>query len=286
MAPIQHILFPFDFSAAGLRAAPFVRALANSLRARVTLLSVMAPTWVEPLPGLGPMVAVDPEELHRQLQALLDRTLTEELDGLDVARITAAGDPALRITEFAHDNAVDLIMMPTHGSGLFRRLLIGSVTAKVSHDAKCPVWTAAHTEKQHAPDLPKNVLCALDASEESLSVLQRAAEFCRQIDAALNLLHVVRPASDWLALESERELQEELRNEARTRIEAIRKSAGVNAPLRVAVGEIAATVAEEARQEGADLILLGRGSLQSTLGSLRTHAYGIIQSSPCPVLSV
>jgi nucleotide-binding universal stress UspA family protein len=286
MAPIQHILFPFDFSAAGLRAVPFVRALASRLHARVTLLSVMAPMWVEPLPGLGPMVAEDPEELSRQLQALLDRTLTQELAGLEVARITAAGDPALRITEFAHDNAVDLIMMPTHGCGLFRSLLIGSITAKVLHDAKCPVWTAAHTEKQHAPELPKSALCALDGSEQSLSVLQRAAEFCRQIDAALNLLHVVRPASDWLALESERDLQEQLRSDARTKIDAIRKSAGVDAPLRVAVGEIAATVAEEARQEGAGLVLLGRGSLQSTLGRLRTHAYGIIQSSPCPVLSL
>src|ERR1700693_1750729 len=232
MASIQHILFPFDFSAAGLRAVPYVRALANRLHAKVTLLSVMAPTWVEPLPGLGPMVAEDPEELSRQLQALLDRSLTDERAGLEVARITAAGDPALRIAEFAHDQAVDLIMMPTHGCGLFRSLLIGSVTAKVLHDAKCPVWTAAHTEKQHAPDLPKNVLCALDGSQQSLLVLQRAAEFCRQIDASLNLLHVVRPASDWLALESERELQEELRNEARTRLDAIRRSAGVNAPLR------------------------------------------------------
>ena len=117
-------------------------------------------------------------------------------------------------------------------------------------------------------------------------VLQRAAEFSRQIGAALNLLHVVRPASDWLALESERELQEQLRNEARVRMDEIRKSAGVDAPLRVAVGEIVATVVEEARQEGAGLVLLGCGILQSTLGTLRTHEYGIIQSSPCPVVSV
>ena len=32
--------------------------------------------------------------------------------------------------------------------------------------------------------------------------------------------------------------------------------------------------------------VLGRGSLQAPLGRLRTHAYGIIQRSPCPVLSV
>jgi nucleotide-binding universal stress UspA family protein len=57
-------------------------------------------------------------------------------------------------------------------------------------------------------------------------------------------------------------------------------------PLRVAVGEVVATITEEARQEGADLIVLGRGALHETLGRLRTHAHEIIQRSPCPVLSV
>jgi hypothetical protein len=45
-------------------------------------------------------------------------------------------------------------------------------------------------------------------------------------------------------------------------------------------------VTEEARQEAADLIVIGRGSIQTTLGRLRTHAYAIVQRSPCPVVSV
>jgi hypothetical protein len=40
------------------------------------------------------------------------------------------------------------------------------------------------------------------------------------------------------------------------------------------------------RQEDADLILIGRGIVTETLGRLRTHAFGIVQRSPCPVLSV
>jgi nucleotide-binding universal stress UspA family protein len=39
-------------------------------------------------------------------------------------------------------------MMATHGTGLFRSLLIGSVTAKVLHDARCPVWIATRAEEQ------------------------------------------------------------------------------------------------------------------------------------------
>jgi nucleotide-binding universal stress UspA family protein len=285
MPTIKHILLPLDFSAAGLAAISYVRAMANQLHAKVTVLSVVPPTWVSP-PGLiPPPVGSDPVALQNALQAHLDKLA---IDGLESppARSTAVGDPAVKIAEFTRDNAVDLVMIPTHGHGLFRSLLLGSVTSKVLHDVHCPVWTAAHAEKQHAQAVPRKILCALDGTEKSLALAQWAADFGRQMGASVQLFHVVRPISDWLALETEQALQEELRAESRTRIESSLKSAGLNLPLRIAVGEIVATVIEEARQEGADLIVLGRGAVHEKLGRLRTHAHGIIQRSPCPVLSV
>ncbi len=282
---LKHILFPLDFSAAGMASIPYVRALANQFHARVTVLSVVPPAWVTP-PGLiPPTVGSDPEALQAALQAHLDQLA---IDGLESppARLTALGDPALKIAEFTRDNAVDLVMLPTHGHGLFRGLLLGSVTSKILHDVYRPVWTAAHAQKQHAQETPHKILCALDGSGKSLALAQWAAGFSRQVGASLHLLHVVRPISDWLSLESEQELQEELRTESRNRIETSLKSAGLDLPLRIAVGEIVPTITEEARQEGADLIVLGRGAMHETLGRLRTHAHGIIQRSPCPVLSV
>jgi nucleotide-binding universal stress UspA family protein len=285
MSNIRHILFPLDFSSAGTAIIPYVRAIANRLHAKVTVLSVVPPAWVSP-PGLiPPTVGSDPVALQNALQAHLDKLA---IDGLESppARTTALGDPAVKIAEFTRDNAVDLVMMATHGHGLFRRLLLGSVTSKVLHDVHCPVWTAAHAEKQHTQELPRKILCALDGTEKSLALAQWAADFSRQVGASLQLYHVVRPVSDWLSLESEQALQEELRTESRLRIESSLKSGGLDLPLRIAVGEIVATITEEARQEGADLIVLGRGAIHETLGRLRTHAHGIIQRSPCPVLSV
>jgi len=285
MPTIKHILFPLDFSAAGMAAIPYVRALANQLHARVSVLSVVPPAWVTP-PGLiPPTTGTDPVALQNALQEHLDKLA---IDGfaLPVARLTALGDPAERIAEFTRDNRVDLVMLPTHGHGLFRGLLLGSVTSKVLHDVHCPVWTGAHAQKQHAQEAPRKILCALDGSDKSLALAQWTFDFSRQVGASLQLLHVVRTISDWLSLESEQGLQEELRAESRTRIDAMLKSGGLDLPLRVAVGEIVATITEEARQEGADLIVLGRGAMHETLGRLRTHAHGIIQRSPCPVLSV
>lgn len=286
MATTKHILFPFDFAKQGIQAAPFVRAVAQRCGAQITLISVVPPVWNVYSEGMPAMMALGTQEMQRDLESRLDAALTDEFAGLAVRRVTTSGDPALRITEFAHTNGVDLIMIPTHGCGLFRSLLIGSVTAKVLHDAKCPVWTAGHAEEQRSRNMPGTILCAVDGTPRTPSLMRWAVEFSHRMGASLRLLHVAPRISDWIALPGERELQEQVRDEARAKIDALRETAGVEAHVRVAVGQIADTVTEEARQEGADLVLIGRGSLQSPLGRLRTHAYGIIQKSPCPVVSV
>ena len=285
MPDIRHILFPFDFSDQGVLAARFVRAMATRYQARVTLLSVLPPVWNVPPAGI-PALAPDSDDMLNGLERRLNKALIPELAGLAVEREVDMGDPGLKIAEFAARHAVDLIMMPTHGFGLFRSLLIGSVTAKVLHDAACPVWTATHDEEQRSSEIPSTILCAIDGSDKSCGLLKWAFDFSTKLGARLNALHVVPAISDWLTLPSERSLQEEYREEARIRMDALKKAAGLEVPVRVAVGDITKTVAEEARQEGAELVLIGRGTLQQTLGRLRTHAYGIIRTSPCPVLSV
>jgi nucleotide-binding universal stress UspA family protein len=283
---IGHILFPFDFSSQSQQVAPYVRALAGRLHACVTLLGVVPPSF-EPMPAeMGIRAGEDGAVWKTTLQSRLDLALITELAGLQVERATDAGDPGFRIVEYAHRHSVDLIMMPTHGLGLFRNVLIGSVTSKVLHDARCAVWTAAHVEHQRARAIPQTIVCAVDGTSESTALLRWAGDLSGRLGASLNVLHVVGSISDWPALERERRIQEEVRRDAHAKVASIQEAAGVDAPLRVAVGEIAATVTELARQEQADLIVIGRGSLQSPLGRLRTHAYGIIQRSPCPVLSV
>ncbi|HEY1757652.1 MAG TPA: universal stress protein [Bryobacteraceae bacterium] len=285
MPIIKRILFPFDFSEQGSHAAPFVSAIANRFGATVTLLSVLPPVWDFPTLGM-PVVTSGDQTMEGELKSRLDAAPMKELDGIAVDRVTTSGDPAFRIADFADANSVDLIMMATHGTGLFRSLLIGSVTAKVLHDAKCPVWTATHAEEQRSPATPRTILCAVDGTSDTPALIRWAIEFAQRMGAGLKLLHVVPPLSDWLTLPSERELQEQVREEARAKINSLARSAGFEGTVRVAVGQIADTVTEEARQEGADLIVIGRGTLPSALGRVRSHTYGIIQQSPCPVLSI
>jgi len=252
------------------------------------MFSVVPPTFTSLPEGMDPRVHVgeDASVWTEALQSQLDRALIDDFNGLSVDRVVDGGEPAFRIVDFARTHDVDVIMLPTHGLGLFRALLVGSTTSKVLHDTTCPVWTAAHAETQTAPDVPRTVLCTLDGTEASLSVIRWAAEFSATVGAQLNVLHVVEAITDWPSLLREQRLQDQVREQAYYNMSSILKSAHINAPLRVAVGEIVRTTTEEARAEKADLLILGRGSVSEPFGRLRTHTFGIIQSSPCPVLSV
>ncbi|HEY2844540.1 MAG TPA: universal stress protein, partial [Bryobacteraceae bacterium] len=182
MLAIKSILFPVDFSERSCGAAPFVQALASRFGSKVTVMSVMYPFWRT---GLGdPMtaaagVALDTDELKRDLEARLSSAFVNELAGIPVDRVVEIGEPADVITRFAQAEGVDLIMMPTHGYGPFRTLLLGSITAKVLHDAECPVWTATHIDEPPARDhlACRNVLCAIDGTPKSAPLMEWAARF-------------------------------------------------------------------------------------------------------------
>lgn len=288
MLPIKHILFPVDFSNRCCGAAPFVAAVASRFGAKVTLLSV---AQLFPYAGLGDpggAVIIDTEEILNEIKDRLDNALVKEFAHLAVERIAELGDPAKVIVDFAHKKAVDLIMMPTHGYGPFRSLLLGSVTAKVLHDAECPVWTAAHVDQHPVKDhlRMKSILCSVDGSEKSVALMQWASRLAGDLGATLRLVHVIAGVESWPARQMDRQFEDDMRLEARKNIEELQKAAGVDCPLCIAVGDVAEGVREEARRHGADLVVIGRGVIHQTLGRLRTHAHEIIRESPCPTLSV
>jgi nucleotide-binding universal stress UspA family protein len=289
MLAIKNILFPIDFSERCCGAAPFVHAMAQRFGARITLMSVVSPFWQSASSGdLSGSLVVDTDELKRDLEMRLDGAFRREFADLTVDRVAEIGDPAETITRYAHTQGVDVIMMPTHGYGPFRSLLLGSVTSKVLHDAECPVWTATHIEEAPARNhvAGRNILCAVDATPKSSALMEWAAEYAKATGAMLRLVHVVSGIQGWPERQLDREFEETLRVQARETIEKLQKSIGVKTPLCVAVGEVAGAVREEAERHNSDLIIIGRGLLHETLGRLRTHSHGIIRQAPCPVLSV
>jgi nucleotide-binding universal stress UspA family protein len=280
MKPFGHILFPVDFSDRCDAARPFVTSWAQRFNAKVTLLH----TIQIPISAYGgadgyPLI-VDVPGIEATAKKRLER-----FDFANAERIVTTGDPAYEITQYAEKNNVDLIMMPTHGYGPFRSLLLGSTAAKVLHDAHCPVWTSAHTEDPSMHKDIQNILCGIDGPA-SVELIRSASELAKAFDAKLRLVHAV-PVDDTRPEKYlETDLSAALIKMSREEVAGFQRDAGTELEVLVEGGRASQVVREAAIEGGADLVVIGSGKVHKTFGRLRSNAYAIIRDSPCPVLSL
>jgi nucleotide-binding universal stress UspA family protein len=281
----KHILFPVDFSERSQALCPYVKAWVQEFKAKLTLMNVVG-VPIDTFGGVDrsfPVVfdfpALEPA-VKQRLAGFMD------VPGMDV--VVELGDAAINLASYAREHGVDLIMMPTHGYGKFRSLLLGSVVSKVLHDADCAVWTAPHAEepamRQHWPC--RNVLVAVDRGVEQAPVLRRALQLAAELGAKLHLVHAV-PAAERQPVETGGdEFSLFLLDAARKDMAKLQAEAGTTVEASVVAGGVGRVVHKVALDHNSDLLIIGRGVMHEALGRLRTQSYEIIRQSPCPVLSL
>jgi len=198
------------------------------------------------------------------------------------------GEAGREIADYAQEKHIDLVMMPTRGYGPFRAFLLGSITAKVLHDAHCPVWTGVHAEElaAHPPQRWKQLLCALDTEARDTSVLKWCAEFAAGQRLDVRLVHAVEGVDATLTKERDPSLYEFLFNVARERIAEMQAEAGTSYEVCFLGGNVGRAVHQAAVSHNADLVVIGRGVMQKKLGRLRSSVFSVIQQAPCPVISI
>ena len=297
MITFQRILFPVDFSTQDHEAAPFVKAMAERFQSEVILLHVadFVPAWygapdtlaLETVEGSKSLIS-DLKSLINERREHLSRHLSADLAGLRVQRTLELGDPAKEIAKCAHDQKADLIMMPTHGFGPFRRFLLGSVTAKVLHDTDGPVWTGVHTDQLWSQKQYqwRRFLCAVDADPKEAPLLQWAAQFSTEQKAELRVVHAVHASAPIPSGQESASLRGFVLDTIEQRMAKLQSDAGTNFDIQVRFGRVGDIVRDAALEHEADLILIGRGVIQGMLGRLRSEAYTIIREAPCPVISI
>ncbi len=289
MFSLGKIVLPVDFSERSLGAARYVEALAARFESEVVLLHVLPPPHYEfsALEVGGAMLNELFAARSAQLQTELDEFQAAELAHIRTRRILLEGDPARKIVEFAQNEKAGVIVMPTHGYGPFRRFILGSVTAKVLHDADCPVWTGVHLEQAPAVSAIhfERILAGLDLGPQSPKTLRWAAEMASRTGARLTIVHAVTCAAAQ-GTPGEVDWSRQMSEKARDEIEALKRAVGVDADVEVSAGDPPHLVCDFARRLPAELLVIGRGSAAGVFGRLRTNAYAIIRQSPCPVVSV
>ena len=137
---LKRILLPTDFSDTAQHALGYAREMAERFGAEVHVLHVVAdPTPQDWAVGAAALVVSD---LLKTWEADAERHLAEvSLDGVETVRAIRVGHAFYEILQYATDNAIDMIVMGTHGRGPVKHLLLGSVAEKVVRKAPCPVLT-------------------------------------------------------------------------------------------------------------------------------------------------
>lgn len=210
---------------------------------------------------------LNPENLKELAGDRLFRFLSTESQGTPTRALVLEGHPATETLRLVEVENADFIAMPTRGLGPFDSFLFGSVTERVLHKAQCPVWTEGR--ETDPVTRYENVLCAVDLSDRSETVVRWAKLFAEGYGAKLNLLHVGHGDQPLAML-----------RELAARVE-------VDAECEVLGGEeVTKTILEAVERHGCELLVIGRGAERSFLGRFRSQAQTLIRSSPCAVFSV
>jgi universal stress protein A len=148
MMTFRKILHPTDFSDSSEPALKYACFIAIQFSADLHLLNVAQdPALIIPTVTLGFPADYYQRQLQHAQESLAE--LPEKVINHTgkVIRNVREGKPVTEIIRYANENAIDLIVMGTHGYAGLEHMVIGSVAENVVRRAPCPVLTV-HPQHQ------------------------------------------------------------------------------------------------------------------------------------------
>ncbi len=292
------ILFATDGSQGSARAEGYVRALARSWGASLTVMSVL-----EFPPGMDPDCAVNRlylDGLMKEATEKLTELKTRAVDvGIPVESHLATGIPSEEVLAVARTQGVELIVVGTRGKTGLEHILLGSTAERIIRRAPCPVL-AVPMEKQNtdgssSTEKPstalKRMLVPVDFSDCSLDALEYGALVAQRSNASLKLLHVLEPVSYGLDFTlpsiAQRESSKTAIAKRLSNLASTLAAVGLASDFLIAGGLPADSILDTARAQSVDVIVMGthgrRGLSHALFGSV---AESVLRRSSCPVLTV
>jgi nucleotide-binding universal stress UspA family protein len=279
---IRNILVATDFTRASFKPACYGIALARQYGSKLYLLHVVghpriAPHGSHPIDEAVVIALQEGETLKRKLAK------QAPLAEVEHSLIVQYGDTWEEVSQIISSEAIDLVVVGTHGRTGIRKFVLGSVAEKIFRNSPCPVLTVGPSVRvSRSPGAePTHVLVPTDFSSASRSALEYAQFIAREHHAQLTLLNVLDvPIGNIQQLLA--------KSRASLRNFAAEEALLTSGPALVTrAGAVAETVLNFAREERADLIVLG---VRSATGlkdhALWPNAYRIVCGAPCPVLTV
>ncbi|MEW6268721.1 MAG: universal stress protein [Thermodesulfobacteriota bacterium] len=289
---VETILVPTDFSPDAAAALDWARALAAERGARIVLahaVMVTTPPAPEYLPIEERFWSALGDEARKQLDAL---AASLRAQGLAVETELTIEPVVAHVLEVAARQRADVIVAGTRGLTRWKRVVLGSVAARLVRTAGCPVVTV-RADEQRAPRPVRTILVPTDFSDDAARAAGAAATLLGTSPGRrLVLLHAYRypavfgsapaivlaHAIERLVADTERAVEE---------IAARLRGQGTVVESRAVEGPPWQVILEHAQEVDADLIAMGthgRSGLDRLL--LGSTAERVLSAAPCPVLTV
>jgi nucleotide-binding universal stress UspA family protein len=148
---MKKVLVPTDFSDSARHALTYGISFAREYEAELVLLHVVENITVGYASDLFPVPMAEVfQEISGYAKAELAKlaALARERGVTTVSEIVVQGKPSAEIIRHAAENAVDMIVLGTHGKGMLDQALFGSTTERVVRRAPCPVLTVRKAEHE------------------------------------------------------------------------------------------------------------------------------------------
>jgi nucleotide-binding universal stress UspA family protein len=147
MTPFQTVVVAVDFSDTSTDTLDAALELVRERHGRLHLLHVVVDVFHAP--WLLEAAGIDWKELQANWieegrQRLVTFAASHNLDPQSVTTAIAVGPPAAEILRYAKDHGASAIVLGSHGHGIVRRFMLGSVADRVLRQATCPVMLVPH----------------------------------------------------------------------------------------------------------------------------------------------
>ncbi|HUJ94228.1 MAG TPA: universal stress protein [Terriglobales bacterium] len=204
---LKNILFATDFSSASEAALPYALAISRRYGSVLHLAHVLSEGQM--LTMTGSLDAVGFESVLEGAKIGAEgkmSQLTERFDDVPYQTHVSYGQIWESLSGLVRSNAIDLLVVGTHGRTGVGKLLMGSVAEQIFRQAPCPVLTVGPKISGHAklPLVPgkkhdlvpaelelRDIVYATDFSPDSLAAVPYAISLAREFHARLALLHVI-----------------------------------------------------------------------------------------------
>ena len=212
------------------------------------------------------IVEKEEDKMRQHLESVKDRASKEGVDCEIISH--RSEEPYQDIVDEAEKNQADMVIMGTHGRTGLKRLMMGSVTAKVIGHATCNVLVVPLDAKIECG----NILVATDGSKYSKAAASEAIGIAKRCGGSLTVISVA--SSDAEILSAEDYVKE---------VSELAEKEGIKTDRLAVKGIPYKAIVDASKRKRADLIVVGshgRTGLERLLmGSVTERVIGHSESA-------